>query len=70
MAETKKKRPPLPGQPIKPYWATGECGECGFVGNMYFKDTADTKSVFRVAICPECNCETRESEMPEIPGES
>lgn len=44
--------------------AHGECKDCDFVGDMYWMK--DGKRVY--AICPECNCTTDESQMPEHPG--
>lgn len=47
------------------YWAHGECGECGFIGDLWFVD----EDGVIVGVCPTCSCTTPLADMPEFPSD-
>lgn len=49
----------------KGYWAHGRCGDCHFVGDLWFVD----EDGVTVGVCPDCSCTTPVDDMPEYPGE-
>lgn len=53
------------------YKAWGACGECDFVGDMWWHDEEDEMGqAVKIAVCPTCMCATPEDEMAEFPGEA
>lgn len=49
------------------YKAWGACGECDYVGDLWFNDDAEGVEK-REGLCPVCGCLTSLDAMPEYPS--